>query len=107
MFASCSPCADIRSQEASVQMEVGHVNATFLNASAYKFVQIPEGQLEDVRSQLKTGAPPGLCGTILLSQEGINIRLSGPPKAVKAFPPALEASFAGFRDIHWKFTGTK
>jgi predicted sulfurtransferase len=80
---------------------------SFLNASAYKFVQISEDQLEYIRSELKTNANPDLCGTILLSQEGTNIRLSGTHEAVKEFPSILEACFPGFRGIHWKFTGMK
>ncbi|MCA9127301.1 MAG: sulfurtransferase [Planctomycetales bacterium] len=57
---------------------------TFLNISAYKFVKLDH--LDELREELK-----GLCdslelkGTILLSEEGINLFLAGLPEKVQSF----------------------
>lgn len=59
------------------------------NSSAYVFCSLTRVELETLKSDLvQLGATYGesqLCGTILLSEEGLNLRLSGTHEAIEAF----------------------
>ena len=68
-----------------------------LNISAYKFVDIddPQGLREP---WLARALDDGLKGTILLSQEGVNLFLAGPEAAVRSFVGFMHQD-ARFADI--------
>ena len=69
--------------------------STVLNISAYQFVSVSDtAELrESVRSHAQAG---GLKGTVLISTEGINLFLAGPPEPVRNFVAWLrsDARFA-------------
>jgi UPF0176 protein len=72
-----------------------------LNIAGYRFVQLNDISL--VRDRLEqTCATLALKGTILLSEEGINISLAGTKQAIDEFKAALftDARFAGMRFHH-------
>lgn len=51
---------------------------SIINISGYKFVSLPEEELQNIRTTLlKTANDLGLKGTIILSPEGINMFLAG------------------------------
>jgi len=68
-----------------------------LNISAYKFVDIddPQGLREP---WLARAFDEGLKGTVLLSQEGVNLFLAGPEAGVRAFVGFMHQD-ARFADI--------
>ncbi len=71
-----------------------------LNVAAYKFVTLDN--LVEMRRKLKADATElGLRGTILLSSEGINLFLAGPPSCVRQFLDQLR-SLPPFVDLHAK-----
>ncbi len=75
---------------------------SFVNTSAYKFVHLPEAQLPVLQAQMKAKAKSlDLKGTILLSEEGINLFLSGAPEHLGAFKAYLEKNTA-FQDLPYK-----
>jgi predicted sulfurtransferase len=58
----------------------------FLNVSGYKFVDLDADSLPALRFELlELCQNLGLCGTVLLSAEGINLMLCGPDAAVQPF----------------------
>lgn len=68
---------------------------SFINTSAYKFVHLPVDHLPILRVQMKEKAKSlELKGTILLSEEGINLFLSGTPEHLAAFKSYLEENKA-------------
>ena len=72
----------------------------FTNLSAYKFT--PLAGLADLRSRLRTAAQAvGLKGTVLLSSEGINLFIAGPPDSVAEFLAEIRA-IPGLADLSVK-----
>jgi UPF0176 protein len=64
------------------------VHATVLNISTYRFVAL-EG-LDGLRDRIERGArDAGLCGTVLLAPEGINLAVAGDPPAARRWLAAL------------------
>lgn len=75
---------------------------SFINTSAYKFVHLLSEDLPVLREQMKEKAKSlELKGTILLSEEGINLFLSGLPENLEAFKAYLEAQDA-FKGLPYK-----
>lgn len=73
---------------------------TFLNIAAYKFVTLTE--LPTLRTVLKARAAENdLCGTILLSTEGINLSLAGHPEKIDCFRDFLKKDMR-FNDLEYK-----
>lgn len=71
-----------------------------LNIAAYKFVKLDD--LEAMREELRSHCNAlGLRGTILLSPEGINLFLAGPPEGVRTFLAELRGR-AAFSDLEVK-----
>lgn len=59
---------------------------SLLNITAYKFVQIKPDELLDLKIELKENAKLlGIRGTILLSEEGINMSLAGETDAIEKY----------------------
>jgi len=76
--------------------------AEYLNIGAYRFVSLPEPELENLRQNLKTRCDErSFRGTILLSVEGINLNLVGRPDAIREFQDWL-AGDSRFEDLSWK-----
>ncbi|MDX2164828.1 MAG: rhodanese-like domain-containing protein [Gammaproteobacteria bacterium] len=71
---------------------------TFLNIAAYKFISLDN--LPSLQQDIKSAARD-LCGTVLLSPEGINIMLAGPTDAVRAFQAHLKTNPL-FSDLYYK-----
>lgn len=64
--------------------------AAVLNVSAYLFTSLPDAaQLRPVLRERAVAA--GLCGTIILAEEGINLFLAGAADAVRGFVDGLRA----------------
>ncbi|EQC35144.1 hypothetical protein SDRG_07377 [Saprolegnia diclina VS20] len=75
------------------------------NSSAYKFGVLAADELPALRAHLLATAAtisPSLFGTILLTQEGLNIRLSGPTQAVHAMQAVLSALHPNIGHIVFK-----
>lgn len=73
-------------------------NFKIQNIAAYKFVDIESEKLPGLRERLlSAGKALDLKGTILLSNEGINLFMAGVPDQIKLFQEKLsaEAPFAG------------
>lgn len=73
-----------------VESQPGNKKASFLNIAAYKFTrltQLPERR-DNLRELTRTH---GLRGTILLSEEGINLFVAGDAQAVRVFVALLTA----------------
>lgn len=78
------------------------VETLISNAAAYKFVQLQE--LPELRLQLRERSRElGLRGTILLSPEGINLFIAGPPPAVEQFLTELRR-IPGLEDLEVKLS---
>lgn len=78
------------------------VEALISNAAAYKFVQLRE--LASLRQRLRQRSRElGLRGTILLSPEGINLFIAGPPAAVDQFLSELKQT-PGLEDLAVKLS---
>lgn len=76
------------------------MSRNILNISGYQFVVLDH--LDDLRATLKEQtAALALKGTILISEEGINIFLAGLESAIEAFRSWLSQDM-GFVDIPWK-----
>ncbi len=71
---------------------------TFLNIAAYKFVSLDA--LPTLQQDIKFAARD-LCGTVLLSTEGINIMLAGPTESVREFQAYLKTK-PEFSDLYYK-----
>lgn len=71
---------------------------TFLNIAAYKFIELHD--VDSLKSALEIHTAD-LCGTILLSPEGINIMLAGDPTHIRHFQATLQQD-ARFSDLHYK-----
>jgi UPF0176 protein len=72
----------------------------YLNIAAYKFITLTE--LPTLRTVLKSRASEqNLYGTILLSEEGINLMLAGLPENINAFRSFLENDSL-FSDLSYK-----
>jgi UPF0176 protein len=72
----------------------------FLNIAAYKFIKLTA--LPDLRDTLKALADENnLLGTILLSEEGINLMLTGLPENIKNFKIIIKQD-TRFADLHYK-----
>ncbi|CAK4668690.1 hypothetical protein AeMF1_020883 [Aphanomyces euteiches] len=72
-----------------------------INSSAYKFGVLPEADLPALKQKILDRAAElstELFGTILLTTEGVNIRLSGPAHAVQAMQSFLS------NDVHANLT---
>lgn len=79
----------------------------YTNTSAYKFVQLPIEQLPTLRIEMKEKAKSlSLKGTILLSEEGINLFLSGLSDKLAAFKAYLEKNIA-FKNLPYKDSPSK
>lgn len=76
------------------------MSCPILNTSGYKFVVLD--QLDDLRAKFKEQtAALQLKGTILLSEEGVNIFLAGREESLNAFRAGLIED-SRFLDIPWK-----
>lgn len=71
---------------------------TFLNIAAYKFVSLDN--LPSLQQDIKTAAR-NLCGTVLLSPEGINIMLAGSPEDIRNFQTYLKTK-PELSDLYYK-----
>ncbi|GMF14119.1 unnamed protein product [Phytophthora lilii] len=82
------------------------VPAPYVNSSAYGFCVFPGEQLPELKQQLlQVAAGFGeekLRGTILLSVEGVNIRLSGTSEAVAAMKAAISDLHCDIRGLEFK-----
>lgn len=68
---------------------VNESDLTTLNIAGYQFLSL--ANLADLRAKLLAqGAASGLKGTILLSEEGINLFLAGEPANIRAFQQLLQ-----------------
>ncbi len=77
-------------------------NLPFINVSGYRFVSLTPEQLRERRLALLDAArAQSLKGTILLSEEGINLFLSGHRDEIDAFKNYLD-TFAEFADLWLK-----
>jgi len=75
---------------------------SFLNISGYKFT--PLSHLDQLKNELFTHCESlAIKGTILLSEEGTNINLSGAPNDIQCFQSQLQ-NFAVFKDISFHKT---
>lgn len=75
---------------------------TYVNISAYKFIKLTD--LTSLQKQLKEYCVVSeVKGTILLSEEGININLAGSDQATKHFINSLHKD-SRFADIIFKFS---
>ena len=73
-----------------------------VNIAAYKFVDLPEGALPELRDQLLADCERReLLGTILLSSEGINLILAGAAEKIGGFKKML-SRMAPFQDMEYK-----
>lgn len=73
---------------------------SILNISAYRFV--PLAQLQDLQAQFRQFCTDqALKGSIVLSEEGINVMLAGQPEAVAAFKVFIER-FPAFAQMTYK-----
>lgn len=78
------------------------MTATMTNISSYKFVSLPQDQLEFLRAELLSYTREnGLKGSILLATEGINLFVSGTQEQIQAFHNKL-TSYDYFKDIQFK-----
>ncbi len=70
-----------------------------LNISAYRFIRLSKNFLSELQIKLKKETQHlGLKGTILLSQEGINLFLAGEREAIASFQ-ALLNQFSCFKNL--------
>jgi UPF0176 protein len=75
---------------------------TIINIAAYRFVRLPHDFLAELQIGLKKETQRlGLKGSILLSQEGINLFLAGQRKAIIEFQEQLN-SFPAFKNLSFK-----
>jgi UPF0176 protein len=79
---------------------------TFTVATLYRFVSLPDPDVlrEPLRKAMKDA---GLCGTLLLAEEGINGTIAGPPENLRAFVDELrqhERYGGRFADIDVKWS---
>ncbi|MCB0315293.1 MAG: pseudouridine synthase, partial [Calditrichaeota bacterium] len=73
-----------------------------VNIAAYKFVDLPEEALPELRDQLLADCERReLLGTILLSSEGINLILAGAAEQIDGFKQML-SGMASFQDLEYK-----
>ncbi len=76
----------------------------YLNIAAYKFTCLTAETLPELAEQLREKAQKyAIKGSILLSQEGINLFLAGEPTAIEAFIAILKA-IPQFIDLEYKFS---
>ncbi len=74
----------------------------FINIAAYKFITLSAAELPELRASLKKEADAlNIKGTILLSQEGINLFLAGSRAAIDAYQAFL-ATYSAFNDLVYK-----
>ncbi|KAL4177043.1 hypothetical protein KRP22_001979 [Phytophthora ramorum] len=82
------------------------VEAAYVNSSAYGFCVLSAERLPKLKQQLLTATArfgdDKLRGTILLSVEGVNIRLSGTSEAVAAMKEAISALHSEMRGFEFK-----
>ncbi|EEY53297.1 uncharacterized protein PITG_06938 [Phytophthora infestans T30-4] len=80
--------------------------ASFVNSSAYGFCVFDAKRLPELKQQLLLKAAQfgedRLRGTILLSTEGVNIRLSGTPEAVEAMKDTIASIHSEIRGLEFK-----
>lgn len=75
---------------------------SIINISAYRFIQLPHDFLLKLKNQFKKETHRlGLKGTILLSQEGVNLFLAGKREAIICFQNLLK-SLSPFENIVFK-----
>lgn len=75
---------------------------SIINISAYRFVRLPHHFLAELQIKLKKETQRlGLKGTVLLSQEGINLFLAGQKEAITEFQEQLN-SFPAFKNLTFK-----
>lgn len=75
---------------------------SIINISAYRFTRLSHRFLLELKNKLKKETQIlGLKGTILLSEEGINLFLSGPKKAIISFSGVLNG-FHPFNNMTFK-----
>jgi len=73
-----------------------------LNIAGYKFISLPPEKLSEWRDLLKNQASLGeLKGTILLSQEGINLFLAGNVRQITDFQNFLQ-NFSQFKELSFR-----
>ncbi|MEO0515543.1 MAG: hypothetical protein AAF086_09690, partial [Planctomycetota bacterium] len=65
------------------------MSAPFAVAALYRFVRLPDpaSMQAPLQDRLRDA---GLCGTLLLAEEGINGTLAGPPESLRFFIEALK-----------------
>lgn len=74
-----------------------HAMPSFTNLSAYKFTSFAD--LPALRDRVRAAATAGgLKGTVLLSPEGINLFVAGPPGSIRPFIAFLH-TIAGLEDL--------
>ena len=75
---------------------------SIINISAYRFVRLPHNLLTELQIKLKEETRRlGLKGTILLSEEGINLFLAGQRESITQFQEHLN-SFPAFENLTFK-----
>ena len=75
---------------------------SIVNISAYRFIQLSDSFILELKSKLKKETQIlGLKGTILLSEEGINLFLAGSKKSISCFKDLLN-SFTSFENLVFK-----
>ncbi|KAF4322567.1 hypothetical protein BBO99_00003871 [Phytophthora kernoviae] len=101
----------MRGQEVStvatdVAQSGGPSKTSYVNSSAYGFCVFPAAQLPELKQRLQQVAATlgneQLRGTILLSEEGVNIRLSGISDAVDAMKTAIASLHSDIRGLEFK-----
>jgi UPF0176 protein len=80
--------------------------ASYVNSSAYGFCVLAAERLPQLKQQLLDVAArfgeDQLRGTVLLSVEGVNVRLSGTADAVAAMKAAIAEVHSGMRGLEFK-----
>jgi UPF0176 protein len=75
---------------------------SFLNITAYKFVSLASEELPNLKIELKAnGELLGVRGTILLSEEGINLSLAGTTESIEKYTQYLSFQ-KPFSDLIYK-----
>ncbi|MBB6428484.1 oxygen-dependent tRNA uridine(34) hydroxylase TrhO [Algisphaera agarilytica] len=82
------------------------MSAPFAVAALYRFVRLPDpaSMQPAMQDRLRDA---GLCGTLLLAEEGINGTIAGPPEALRGFVEALKTDpqYGGrFADLDVKWS---
>jgi UPF0176 protein len=84
-------------------------NKQYVNSSAYGFCVFTQERMDEAKKELLECAneleekqKKEIRGTILIAQEGVNIRLSGDPEAVVVMQKKLRSLHQGLKDMQFK-----